>query len=428
MPRTVIVDGVRTPFTKFNTAQKDLRASDLARIAIREIMERTGVDPETLDHVVLGCGGPPADAPNVARTGALKAGVPVYVPGYTVQRNCAAGMQAVTEACMMIEMGLARVAIAGGVESMSNIPFLFGKSFQEKLTSFGRARSLWKKLRIAASFKPRDFVPVVGVELGLTDTYCGLNMGETAEVLAKRYKISRREQDEFSLESHRRVADAWKEGRFDDEVMTVYNPGGKPEIVEKDNGHRENQTMEALSRLKPYFDRRYGTVTPGNSSQITDGAAVLILMDEEFARLEGYRPKARVLSWGYAGNDPATMGLGPAFAVPVALDAAGLAFRDMQLVELNEAFAAQVIACEKAFRSKGFAAENLGRQDAIGEIDRDILNVNGGAVALGHPVGATGARLVLTLMKEMERRDVQFGLATLCVGGGQGGAMILERK
>ncbi len=427
MARTVIVDGVRTPFTKFNTTQKDLGAAELARFAIREILERTGVDPETLDHVILGCGGPPADAPNTARTSALMAGIPVYVPAYTVQRNCAAGMQALTEACMMIELGHARAVVAGGVESMSNIPFLFRKSFQDKLTDITRAKSIRKKLKVAASLRPADFAPVIGVKLGLTDTYCGLNMGETAEVLAKQYKISRKEQDEFALESHLRVARAWREGRFDNEVMKIYNPGGNPPVIDHDNGYRENQTMQALSKLKPFFDPKFGTITPGNSSQITDGAAALVLMDEDFARLEGYEPKAYIRSWGYAGNDPSTMGLGPAFAVPIALDRAGLELKDMQLIELNEAFAAQVIANEIAFSSKKFAEENLGMSSPIGEIDRGILNVNGGAVALGHPVGATGARLVLTLMKEMERRDVQFGLATLCVGGGQGGAMILER-
>jgi acetyl-CoA acyltransferase len=253
-------------------------------------------------------------------------------------------------------------------------------------------------------------------------------MGETAEVLAKQYAITRKEQDEFALISHKRVSEAWKKGRFEKEVMKIFNPGGKPPLIKRDNGHRENQTLQALSRLKPYFDRKYGAVTAGNSSQVTDGAAVMILMDEEFARLEGYRPKAFVRSWAYAGAEPSTMGLGPAFAVPIALDRAGLDFREMGLIEFNEAFAAQVIANEIVFRSRKFAAENLGSSKPIGEIDRSILNVNGGAIALGHPVGATGARLVLTLMKEMEIRDVEFGLATLCVGGGQGGAMILERK
>jgi acetyl-CoA acetyltransferase family protein len=428
MPRIAIIDGVRSPFTKFNTVQKDIKASDLAGYVIREVMERTGIDAERIDHVVIGCGGPPADAPNIARTSALKAGIPESVPAYTVQRNCAAGMQALTEACMMIQMGHAKIAIAGGVESMSNIPLFFKKSFQNKMTDLSRAKSIWTKLKIAASFRPRDFTPVIGVALGLTDTYCGLNMGETAEVLAKKYGIARIQQDEFALRSHQRVTAAWEQDLYIDEVMTVFNPDGNPDIILEDNGHRTNQTMDALAKLKPYFDRQFGTVTPGNSSQLTDGAAAMVLMDEKYAIAEGYTPKAYVRSWGYAGNDPSTMGLGPAFATPIALDRAGLAMKDIQLIELNEAFAAQVIANEIAFSSKKFAQENLGRSEPIGEIDRDILNVNGGAIALGHPIGASGTRLVLTLTREMERRDCRYGLATLCVGGGQGAAMIIERQ
>ncbi len=428
MPRTAIIDGVRSPFTKFNTMQKDIKASDLAGYVIREVMERTGIDAKRINHVVIGCGGPPADAPNIARTSALKAGISESVPAYTVQRNCAAGMQALTEACMMIQMSHAEVVIAGGVESMSNIPLFFKKSFQDKMTALSRTKRIWTKLKIAASFRPHDFTPIIGVALGLTDTYCGLNMGETAEVLAKKYGIGRIQQDEFALRSHQRVTAAWEQGLYKDEVMTIFNPGGNPDIILKDNGHRTNQTMDALAKLRPYFDRQFGTVTPGNSSQLTDGAAAIVLMDEDYAKAEGYKPKAYIRSWGYAGNDPSTMGLGPAFATPIALDRAGLTMKDIQLIELNEAFATQVIANEIAFSSKKFAQENLGRPEPIGEIDRDILNVNGGAIALGHPIGASGARLVLTLTREMERRECQYGLATLCVGGGQGAAMIIERQ
>jgi acetyl-CoA acetyltransferase family protein len=428
MPRTAIIDGIRTPFTKINTSQKNIKASELAKYVIQEVMERTGLNSVKIDHVVIGCGGPPADAPNIARTSALKAGIPVSVPAYTVQRNCASGIQAITEACMMIQMGHAKVVIAGGVESMSNIPFYLKKSFQNKMTDLARAKSIWTKLGIAASFRPRDFSPVIGVVLGLTDTYCGLNMGETAEVLAKRYGITRSQQDEFALRSHQRVTAAWEQGLFKDEVMTIFNPGSEPELIVEDNGHRTGQTMRALARLKPYFDRQFGTITPGNSSQLTDGAAAMVLMDEQYATAEGYTPKAYIRSWGYAGNDPSTMGLGPAFATPIALERAGLAMKDIQLIELNEAFAAQVIANEMVFSSKKFAQENLGRSAPIGEINREILNVNGGAIALGHPIGASGTRIVLTLIKEMERRNYQNGLATLCVGGGQGAAIILERS
>ena len=428
MPQVAILDGVRTPFTKFNTTLKDVKAAELAMHVIREIIERTALDVQSIDHVIMGNGAQPADAPNVARIGALKAGIPQEVPAYTVQRNCAAGMQSITEAAMMIQLGHADVAIAGGVESMSNIPFIFRKGFQEKMTNLSRAKSLGQKLSTILSFRFGDLAPIVGIEMGLTDKYCGLNMGETAEVLAKRFNISREAQDEFSLLSHQRTTKAWEDNQFDNEVMAVYHPGGKNEITDKDNGHRPNQSMEALAKLRTYFDRKYGSVTPGNSSQITDGASAMVLMNADKAKSLGYTPKAYVKSWGYAGNDPKTMGLGPSFSTPIALDRAGLALSDMELIELNEAFAAQVIANEIAFSSEQFAEENLGRSAPIGEIDRDILNVNGGAISLGHPIGASGNRIVLTLMKEMERRNLQFGLATLCIGGGQGGTMIIERQ
>ena len=429
MPQVAIIDGVRSPFTKFNTTLKDVSAADLGMHVIREIIERTELDVNLLDHVVMGNGAQPADAPNVARVAALKAGIPKEVPAYTVQRNCAAGMQSLSEADMMIRLGLAKSVIAGGVESMSNIPFLFRKSFQAKMTALSRAKSLGKKVKTATSFRFKDLAPIVGIEEGLTDKFCGLNMGETAEELAKEYSISREVQDEFALMSHQRTTAAWENGRYDDEVMTVYHPnGGKTAVTDKDNGHRPNQSMEALAKLRPYFDRKYGTVTPGNASQITDGAGAMLVMDADLAKSMGYEPKAYIRSWGYAGNNPRTMGLGPAFATPIALDRAELKLSDIQLIELNEAFAAQVIANEIVFPSQKFAGEQLNRSEPLGEIPRDILNVNGGAISLGHPIGASGTRITLVLMNEMIRRDLQFGLSTLCVGGGQGGAMILERK
>lgn len=430
MPRAAIIEGVRTPFTKFNTSLKEVIAADLAMHVLREIIERTDLDVNLIDHVVVGNGAPPADAPNIARIAALKAGIPQRVPGYTVQRNCASGMQSITEAAELIQLGHAEVVIAGGVESMSNIPFFFRRSFQDKMTDLTRSKSLVNKVRTAASIRPKDLSPVVGIEMGLTDKYCGLNMGETAEVLAREYNLSREAQDEYALVSHQRTTAAWEEGRFDNEVMTVYHvtEDGRQVVVEQDNGYRPNQSIEALRKLHPVFDRKYGTVTAGNASQLTDGASALVVMSEEKAKSLGYSPKAYIRSWGYAGNDPATMGLGPAFATPIALDRAGLSLKDIQLVELNEAFASVVLANEIAFTSREFAKENLGRTDPIGQLHRDTMNVNGGAIALGHPIGATGNRLVLTLMKEMERRDIQFGLATECIGGGQGGAMIIERE
>jgi acetyl-CoA acyltransferase len=428
MQKIAIIDGVRSPCCKFQTLLKNINAADLAMHVIRELIERTGIDEKRIDHVIFGCGGPPADAPNIARNGALQAGIPAWVPAYTVQRNCASGLQSISDACMLIETGRCNAVIAGGVESMTHIPLFYPRVFQEKLFRFVREKTIRKKLKSALSFRLKDFKPQIGIEIGLTDSYCGLNMGETAEILAKTYNISREAQDELALSSHLRTTAAWKEGRFNNEVMTIYNPRGNPPFIDRDNGHRPDQTLEDLARLKPYFDRRFGTVTPGNSSQITDGASALLLMDADLAKAEGFAVKAFVRSWAYAGCDPKTMGLGPAFSTPLALGRAGLSLKDMGLVELNEAFAAQVIANEIAFSSRTFSQEAFGNAHPIGELDRSIMNVNGGAISLGHPVGASGNRITLTLMKEMERRDVEFGLATLCIGGGQGGAMILERS
>ncbi|MBN1586459.1 MAG: thiolase family protein [Candidatus Omnitrophica bacterium] len=427
MPGVVLIDGIRTPFLKFNTEFKEMRAVDLAALVIRELVEQLELDPAAVDHVIMGNGAQPADAPNVARYAALKARLPVGVPAYTVQRNCAGGMQSITEAAMLIQLGHAEIALAGGTESMSNIPLMYPKSFQNKMTALSRAKTPLDKLQVVTSFRPQDFKPVVGLIMGLTDCYCGMGMGQTAEILAKKYKISREAQDEFALGSHFKTAAAWDAGRLAGEVMTVYPPGRKPVVVSQDNGYRSNQNMEALSRLRPVFDRKFGTVTAGNASQITDGASVLAVMAEKKAKALGYAPKVFIKSWAYAGNEPTEMGLGPYFATAKALDRAGLKLKDMGLIELNEAFATQVLANEVVFSSKQFAQEHLGRQEPLGEINRDILNVNGGAIALGHPIGTSGNRIVLTLMREMERRDVQFGLATLCVGGGQGGAIILER-
>jgi acetyl-CoA acyltransferase len=264
--------------------------------------------------------------------------------------------------------------------------------------------------------------------VGLTDPFCGLNMGQTAEILAREFEISREEQDKFALGSHLKAVAAQEAGRLAEEITPVYVPPKFDTVVKEDVGPRKGQTLEALAKLKPFFDKKYGTVTVGNACPITDGAAMLLLMSREKAESLGYKPLASIRSYGYAGLEPERMGLGPALATPVALKRAGLKLKDIGLIELNEAFAAQVIGCEKAFASKKFYQDRMGLSEAVGEINPEILNVNGGAIALGHPVGVTGSRLVLTLMREMKRRNIQFGLATLCIGGGQGGAVIVERE
>ena len=424
MEKVVIVEGFRTPCVKAGTEFKDLSAIELGRVALRELIERTEIDPAIIDEVIIGNVSNPVDSANPARVIALRAGIPKEVPAYTVQRNCASGMQAVTSAYTQIISGESEVVVAGGVESMSQIPFYITPILQDIITRFQRAKSLTQRLGILGKIRPVHLKPVIGVMLGLTDPVCGKNMGQTAELLAREFDISREEQDSFSLVSHQR-AEAARE-RLAEEIVPVFPPKGY-EAVEKDNGIREGQSMEALQKLKPVFDRRYGTVTPGNASQLTDGAAMLLVMTEKKAKELGYEPLGVIKGFAYAGLDPARMGLGPVFATHKLLKKIKMKLSDMQLIELNEAFASQVIACEKAFASKEFAEKHLEQKRAVGKINRKILNVNGGAIALGHPVGSTGARLVLTLLKEMKRRKLTLGLATLCIGGGQGGAVIVER-
>ncbi len=428
MRDVVIVDGLRTPYIKAGTLFKDIPAQELGRIALAELMVRTGIDPELIDEVVIGNIAQPADAANIARVIALMAGLPRKVPAVTVGRNCASGMESIAYATLKIRAGEADVMIAGGVESMSNIPLLYPKEFADVMGEVMKAKTLAQRMAAFAKIRPQHLKPIIGLQVGLTDPICELNMGETAEVLAKEYLISREEQDKFALMSHQRATNATDLGKLREEIVPVYPPPKFDQVVDEDNGIRKNQSLEALAKLRPVFDRDYGTVTAGNSSQITDGAAMVLVMSAEKAKELGYEPLGYVRSYAFAGLDPKRMGLGPSYATPMALKKAGVKFSDIQLIEINEAFAAQVIANEKVFRDKKLAKDRLGLDDAIGEIDREILNVNGGAIALGHPVGSSGTRIVLTLLKEMKRRDLNLGLATLCVGGGQGAAMIVERK
>ncbi len=428
MKNVVIVDGVRTPYIKAGTLFNKLTAVDLGKIAMRELLARTNLDTKLIDEVIVGNIAQPPEATNIARIIALEAGIPKDVPAFSVGRNCASGMQAIVDAYLRIIAGHADIIVAGGVESMSKIPLLFSEKATDKFASIFKARSVFERLGAIAQFRPGDFKPVIGILLGLTDGYCGLNMGETAEVLAKEFGITRKEQDEFSVMSHQRAEKATNDGILKQEMVPVYLPPSYKKVVDEDNGIRKGQNMEALAKLRPVFDRKFGTVTAGNASQITDGASFVLVMSEEKAKTLGYDILGYVRGFGFAGLDPERMGLGPVFSTPVALKHAGLTMKDMQQIEINEAFAAQVIANERAFASKKFANEALNQSEAIGEIDRNKLNVNGGAIALGHPVGSSATRLVLTLLKDMKRKNLQFGLATLCIGGGQGGAMVVERK
>jgi acetyl-CoA C-acetyltransferase/acetyl-CoA acyltransferase len=425
--RVAIVTAARTPFVKMGGQLREVHAADLARIAMQETLYRAHWPMDRLDEVLLGNVVMPVDAANLARVSALWAGIPWRVPAMTVQRNCASGMEAIADAAARIRSGRERVILAGGAESMSTIPLLFPQETMEPMARLARARSMWQRAAAAASLRPRHFKPVVALEKGLSDATIGMNMGKTAEVLAHEFGISRREQDEFALRSHQRAAAAATAGKFKDEIVPVY-AGNRFEAVTQDIGPRDGQTLEALAKLKPIFDRRDGTVTVGNSCQVTDGAATVLAMDAEMAEAEGLEPLGYVRAYAYAALDPTRMGLGPVFAIEQLLRSTGLTLGDIPLIEINEAFAVQVLACLKALASPTFAAEHLNRSTAVGEVDMERLNVNGGAIALGHPVGATGARLVLALLQEMRRRDVELGLATLCVGGGQGAAILLSRE
>ena len=421
----VIVDGVRTPFCKSWGALNDVPADELCRIAIGEVISRVELDPCVVDEVIVGNIAQPAESTTIARVAALKAGVPRRVPGYAVNQNCGSGIQAIVSAYHRIEAGAAEIIVAGGVESMSRIPFQLGQAFTDHVMRYRRARSLPQRLAALARVRLKDLRPIPALEVGLRDAICGLNMGETAEVLARRFHITRQEQDAFALESHRRAVAARE--RLRQEIVPAYPPPCFQPILD-DIGPREDQTLEQLAHLKPAFDRGHGTVTAGNSCMLTDGAACLVVASEARARELGLPYLGRIRGYGFAGLDPTVMGLGPVYATAIALERAGAQLRDLQLIEINEAFAAQVLAVCKAFASTEFARNELGLKTALGEIDLNITNVNGGAIALGHPVGCSGARLALTLLKEMARRDLMLGLATLCIGGGQGAALILERS
>jgi len=427
MKDVVIIEGIRTPYAKAGTAFKDVPAEDLGAAVVKELVTRTGIDAQTIDEVIVGNAGMPADVANIARVIALRAGLPERIPAYSVQRNCASGMQAAANAYVQILAGMSRIVLVAGVESMSNYGFYTTTKLRDVFTAITRAKSIGAKLAAAGSLRPKDFVPIPGLNLGLSDPISGLNMGQTAEVLVRDFGITRREQDDFALQSHQRWAAANEAGKFKNEIIPFYVPP-KFEAVEEDLGPRKNQTSEALQKLPPFFDRRSGTVTAGNSSPITDGAAAALIMSADKATELGYRALGSIKAVAFAGLDPARMGLGPVFATHKALKIAGMKLADIELLELNEAFAAQVLACERAAVSKDFFKKYLNNDEPIGEFKNDILNVNGGAIALGHPVGSSGLRIVITLLKEMERRGLATGLASICIGGGLGGAMIVERK
>lgn len=431
----VIVDGVRTPFVKAGADFKSVKAQELGRVALRELLERLEIADGfgakarvKVDDVCFGNVSGPADAANVARVIAMQAGLHKSIPAYSVHRNCASGLEAISQAFLKISMGVAETMMVGGTESMSNIPLLYGQEMVDIFSDLSRAKTPMAKIATLLRIRPGYVLsPVVAIMQGLTDPFCGLNMGQTAELLAREFRITREEQDKFALESHRRTVAAQESGKLAEEIVPLHIPMKYKQVVVDDIGPRKGMPMEQLAKLKPYFDRLNGTVTVGNACPITDGAVALAMMSAEKAKAAGYTVLGKVRSVAFAGLDPERMGLGPVYASNLALKQAGLTLKDMDLIEWNEAFAAQVIACQRAAASQKFAEEKLGQSTALGEVDPNKLNVNGGAIALGHPVGASGARIALTVLKELKRSGKQFGLASLCIGGGQGGAIVVER-
>jgi acetyl-CoA acetyltransferase family protein len=431
--RIAIISGYRTPMTKAGGALKNLSAHDLGARIVKEVVLRSKIPADKIDEVIIGNVSQPAEAANIARVIALKAGLDQKIPAYTVHRNCASGMEAITSAATKIIAGEAEIIIAGGVESMSNIPLIFNRKMTALFGNLMKAKTLGQKLKALFSFRPNFLQPIIGLQQGLTDPISGLIMGCTAELVAKDFKITRKQQDEFALLSHKKAEAAINAGIFKDEIIAIFNNDEKnSKMIDEDEGVRKGQKIEDLAKLKPYFEKNTGTVTVGNSSQITDAGAAMILMSESKAKSLAKELDLEILGYlsafSYAGLDPSRMGLGPVFATSKVFDKTGLTLADIDLIELNEAFAAQAIACQLAFESDEFAKKHLNKTKALGKINPDILNVNGGAIALGHPVGMTGTRIVIHLLWELKRRNKNRGLATLCIGGGQGAALILERN
>jgi len=419
-----VVDGSRTPFLKGRNAPGPFSASDLAVQAGRGLLIRQRFAPTDLDEVILGCASPSPDEVNIGRVVALRLGCGHKVPGWTVMRNCASGMQALDSAIGNIQNGRSQLVLAGGVDALSHAPLLYSDAMVRWFAQMMQAKTVGQKAGVLARLRPGQLLsPVIGLLKGLTDPNIGLLMGQTAENLAWRFAISRQQMDQFSVGSHQRAVAARAGGRLG-EIVPLVDAQGR--VYADDDGVRADSNVAGLSRLKPFFDRRYGRVTPGNSSQISDGAAWLILASQAAVERWQLEPLGRITDSQWAGLDPAQMGLGPVHAATPILQRHGLGLDDIDLWEINEAFAAQVLACLAAWESDDYCGEQLGLAQALGALPRGRLNVDGGAVAVGHPVGASGARIVLHLLHALRQARVKRGIAAICIGGGQGGAMLVD--
>ena len=419
-----LVDGARTPFLKARGKPGIFSATDLALGTTKPLLLRQPFEASDLDEVIYGCMMPSADEANIARIIALRIGGGDKLTAYTVQRNCASGLQAIDNAVRNISHGYADLILAGGVDSMSRAPLLLREDMVHWLAKWNRSKSTTAKLKTLSQIKGRYFAPIIALLRGLTDPVVGLNMGQTAENLAWRFNISRTQMDEYAVQSHLRLHKAMQSGYLDPEIETLYSQLG--EVFKADDGVRADSTIEKIAKLKPFFDKPYGKVTPANSSQITYGATSLILASEEALKKHQLTPIAKLNTAQWAGLDPAQMGLGPAYAIAETLKAHKLAMNNIDFWEINEAFATQVQACVLALNDDEFCRNELSTKNTIGEISMDKLNIDGGAIALGHPVGSSGARIVLHLAHILKRKQAKKGIATLCIGGGQGGSMLVE--
>jgi acetyl-CoA acyltransferase len=423
--KTAIVAGSRTPFARSGSVFADLTAIELGKVAVRDALARSGVPADEVDHLVYGTVVHDTQAPNIAREVGL-AVLAKTVPAVSVSRACTSANQAITDGVQMIEVGQADVVIAGGSESLSHIPITVSERLSRRLVAAAKGKTLGQRLAPFRSLRPRDLIPV---QPAIAERSTGETMGASAERMAKENGISREDQDAWALRSHELAAAGTADGRLTDEMAPVYVPPDFETVVTSDNGIRTDSSLESLARLRPVFDRKHGSVTAGNASPLTDGASAVVLMNGEKALAEGLRPMGYVRSWAWTALDPAGQLLqGPAYAAPLALDRAGLGMQDIGLMEMHEAFAAQVLSNLQALSSKTFAEEELGRGQAVGHPDVDVINVMGGSLSIGHPFGATGGRLTITLLNEMARRDVEFGLITVCAAGGLGFAMVVERR
>lgn len=422
--RVAIVAGLRTPFAKRATAYRSMSTLDLGCAVVRELLARTELDPQDVDLVVFGQAVPTPSVPNVAREIVLGSGLPKSVEAFSVIRACATSFQSTTSAAEAILAGQHDVAVTGGVDSASDAPITVSRELAVALLDASKAKGLFEKARIFSRISPRALLPV---PLSLREPSTGMSMGEHAEQMAKDLGVTREEQDQIAHRSHTRAAFAWESGLFNDEVMHVIPPPSFNRPIAKDNLVRDDSKLESYAKLRPVFDTKHGSVTAGNSSPLSDGASALLLMREAKAKALGYEPLGYLKSWAYAALDPEDgLLMGPAYASPMALDRAGLRLSDMDVVDMHEAFAAQVACNRKALASQRFAGDKLGRSGAVGEIDDARFNVHGGSIALGHPFAATGARMIHTVLRELRRRQGQFGLATACAAGGLGAAIVLE--